>query len=129
MYCSFSIRMDIILKITHRSSTRAFLFNFLKNISYAIYVHVTVHRDSFLVIKPTKCINFSNLFWNETLHISDSSSVHYQKLFTVYSEMVYVIQVCRQLSSEPARKLATNLYFHFCYVGFYIILPPIFMSS
>jgi len=27
-----------------------------------------VHRDKFLIIKPTKCINFSNLFleWNST---------------------------------------------------------------
>ena len=25
-------------------------------------VHVTVHRDRFLIIKPTRCPNFSNLF-------------------------------------------------------------------
>ena len=25
-------------------------------------VHVTVHRDIFLIIKPTSCTNFSNLF-------------------------------------------------------------------
>jgi hypothetical protein len=30
----------------------------------------------FLIIKPIRCTNFSNLFWNETLHVSDSSSVH-----------------------------------------------------
>jgi hypothetical protein len=45
-----------------------------------------------LIIKPTRCTNFSNLFWNETLHVSDSSSVHHQELFTVHSVMVYVIQ-------------------------------------
>jgi len=30
--------------------------------------HVTVHRDKFLIIKPTRRINFSNLFleWNST---------------------------------------------------------------
>jgi len=43
-----------------------------------------------------------------------------RSLFTVHSTMVYVIQVCRQLSSRtrmelqfhpgPARKLPTNLY-------------------
>jgi hypothetical protein len=29
-------------------------------------VHVTVHSDKFLIIKPTRCINFSNVFleWN-----------------------------------------------------------------
>jgi len=25
-------------------------------------IHVTVHRDKFLIIKPTRCTNFSNLF-------------------------------------------------------------------
>jgi len=25
-------------------------------------VHLTVHRDKFLIIKPTRCTNFSNLF-------------------------------------------------------------------
>ena len=31
-------------------------------------VHVTVHRDKFLIIKPTRCTYFSNLFlqWNST---------------------------------------------------------------
>jgi len=44
-----------------------------------------------------------------------------RSLFTVHSAMVYVIQVCRQLSSKtrmelqfhpgPARQLSTNLYY------------------
>jgi hypothetical protein len=76
-------------------------------------VHVTVHRDMWLcivtcdraswqilIIKPTRCTDFSNLFWNETPHVLDNSSVHHQELFTVYTAMVYVIQVCRQLSSS-----------------------------
>jgi len=58
---------------------------------------VTVHRDKFLTIKPTRRTNFSNLLWNETLHVSDHSSVHHQEFFTVHSAMVYVIQVCRIL--------------------------------
>jgi len=28
--------------------------------------------------KPTRCTNFSSLFWKETLHVSDSSSVHHR---------------------------------------------------
>ena len=36
---------------------------------------------------------FKFIFWNKTLHVSDSSSVHHQKYFTVYTTMVYVIQV------------------------------------
>jgi hypothetical protein len=60
-------------------------------------------------------------FGNETLHVSDSSSVHHHGLFTVHSAMVYVVQVCRQLSSRimmglqfhpdpAARQLSTVLY-------------------
>jgi len=35
---------------------------------YKFDVHVTVHRVKFLIIKPTSCISFSNLFleWNST---------------------------------------------------------------
>jgi len=50
-------------------------------------------------MKPTRGPNFSNLFWNETLHVSDSSPVHRQEFFTAHTAMVYVIQVCRQLAS------------------------------
>jgi len=64
----------------------------------------------FFTIKPTRCTNFSNLLRNGTLHVSDSSSVHHQEFFTVHTAMVYVTQVCRQLSStirtfhpDPAR--------------------------
>jgi hypothetical protein len=32
-----------------------------------------------LLIKPTKCTNFTNLFWHEILHVSNSSSVHHQE--------------------------------------------------
>jgi len=32
-------------------------------------------------------------FWNKTLHVSDSSSVHHQEFFTVHTAMLHVIQV------------------------------------
>ena len=35
-------------------------------------------------------------FWNKTLHVLYSSSVHHQEYFTVHTAMVYVIQVCLQ---------------------------------
>jgi len=60
----------------------------------------SVNIIAFLIIKPTRCTNFSNLFWNEILHVSDNSYVHHQEFFTVHTAMVYVIQVCRQLSSR-----------------------------
>ena len=44
--------------------------------------------------------NFSNLFWNENLNVSDNSSLHHQEFFTAHTIMVYVIQVCWQLASR-----------------------------
>jgi len=63
-------------------------------------VPMTVHRDTFPCNKPTRCTNFSNLFSKETLHVSDSSSVHHQEFFIVNTTIVYVIQVCWQLASR-----------------------------
>ena len=38
------------------------------NHSFPFDLHVTVHRVKFLIIKPNRCTNFSNLFleWNST---------------------------------------------------------------
>ena len=87
---------------------------------YKFDVHVTVHRVKFPIIKPTRCTNFSNLFWNEILHVSDSSSVHHQEFFTIHTAMVYVIQVFltprgqdqdgTEFHPDPARELSANLY-------------------
>jgi len=68
-------------------------------------VHVTMHRVKFLIIKPTRCTNFSNLFleWNSTC--SRQSSVHHQEFFTVHTATVYVIQVCWQLASRMRMEL------------------------
>jgi hypothetical protein len=74
----------------------------------------------FFVIKPTDApisqiyfVMKLYMFWTVRLSIISS-------LFTVRSALVYVIQVCRQLSSRtrmelqfhsgPARQLSTNLY-------------------
>jgi len=29
----------------------------------------------FFIIKPTRCTNFTNFFWHETLHVSDRGNV------------------------------------------------------
>ena len=34
---------------------------------------------NFFVIKPNRCTNFTNLFWHEYVHVSDSYSVHHQE--------------------------------------------------
>ena len=82
---------------------------------YFFDVHVTVDRDKFLIIKPTRCTNFSNLFleWNLTcigrfpcpssgvLHCTYSNGICHTCLLTV----------CEQ---DPARKLSENLYSTYC---------------
>ena len=85
--------------------------------TYVLFdIQVTVHHDKFLIIKPTRCTKFSNLFWNETLHVSDSSSVHHQEFFTVHTAMVYVTEVCWQPASRIRMELVENQYdvYHCC---------------
>jgi mRNA-degrading endonuclease HigB of HigAB toxin-antitoxin module len=96
--------------------TGRFFYNHFSNLFVNKYIlrscdHAT--RQIF-TIKPTRCTNFSNLFLNENLQVSDSFSVHHQEFFTVHSAVVYVIQVYRQLSCsrirmfhpDPARELS-----------------------
>jgi len=76
---------------------------------YTSDVHVTVHRVKFLIIKPTRCTNFSNIFleWNSTCFgqfLCPSS-----KFFTVHTAVVYVIQVCWQLASRIRMELSSIL--------------------
>jgi hypothetical protein len=59
------------------------------------------HQISFFyIIKPTRCINFPNIFCHETLHVSDSSSVYHQEfIHCTVSNGIYHTGV-RQLSSR-----------------------------
>jgi len=93
------------------------------NMVQVFYVTCDHASWQILIIKPTRCTNFSNLFWNKTLHVSDSSSVHHQQFFTVHTAMVYVIQLVSsrirtelQFCPDPARKLSANMYdiYHCC---------------
>ena len=64
----------------------------------------------FLTTEPTRCTNFSKFyFWNETLHVSDSSSFHHQEFFTVHTAMLCAIQVCGQPVSRIRIKLRSIL--------------------
>ena len=59
------------------------------------------------------------IFWNKTLRVSDSSSVHHQEFFAVHTAMVYVMQLVGRIGTfhpDPAHKLSTNLYdiYHCC---------------
>ena len=46
--------------------------------AYAELKHLKHLHCVLFIIKPTRCTNFTNLFCHETLHVSDSSSVHHQ---------------------------------------------------
>ena len=52
-------------------------------------VHTNMFRPAFgliiSIVKPTRCTNVSNLFWNDTLHVSDGLSVHRQEFTTVHT--------------------------------------------
>jgi len=43
--------------------------------------YIPYYEINFLVIKPPRCTNFTNLFWHETLYFSDSSSVRNTQSF------------------------------------------------
>ena len=83
-------------------------------------VHVAVHRAKFLIIEPTRCTNFSKcLFWNETLHVSDSSSVHHQEFFYCTQQWYMSYSFADSLwaaANAPAHKPSAKLYdiFHCC---------------
>jgi len=90
---------------------------------------VTVHRDKFLIIKPTRCTNFSNLFleWNSTcfgrflcpssgvFHRTHSNGLRHTGLLTACEED----QDGTAFHPDPARKLSEKLYdvYHCCVYG------------
>jgi hypothetical protein len=65
-----------------------------------------------LIIKPTRCTNFSNFVWEMKLYMFRTVplSIIRSYLITVHSAMVYVIQVCRQLSSS---RIVASCLLHF----------------
>ena len=52
-------------------------------------VHTSMFRPLFglisSIVKPTRCTNVSNLFWNYTLHVSDGLSLHHLEFTTVHT--------------------------------------------
>ena len=58
--------------------------NVKEGVATAIFFHYPDDEENkffsnFFIIKPTRCTNFPNLYCHETLHVSDSSSVHHQE--------------------------------------------------
>jgi len=63
------------------------------NMTVVFFWHSEDRASWYILIITLRCINFSNLFWNKTLHVSDSSFVHHQEFSTAHTAIVYVIQV------------------------------------
>jgi hypothetical protein len=66
--------------------------------------HVTVHRDmwpcivtNFLTIKPTRCTDFSKLYFGMKLYTFRTVSLSIIRSYSLYTQQRYVIQVCRQI--------------------------------
>jgi hypothetical protein len=64
-----------------------------------------------LTIKPTRCINFSNLFWNETLHVSFQNKFEklvylvgfiVRKFVTMHGHMNVKFEVLSMMSVKTA---------------------------
>ena len=83
-----------------------FVIDFSDTTLLFCYVHVTVHRNKFLFNKTNRRTNFFLIyFYQETLHVSGSSSAHHQEFSTVHSALVYIMQDWWQLSSTSRMEL------------------------
>jgi hypothetical protein len=67
-----------------------------------IYIYI-------FIIKPTRCSKFTNYFVMKIYMFQTVRLSIIRSLFTVHSAMVYVIQVCRQLSSRTRIQLQSIL--------------------
>jgi hypothetical protein len=71
-----------------------------------------MYHDRICIIKPPRCTNFSILFWNETLHVSESSSVHRQEYFTVHIS-VPITCIQREHRREMSLLILFSVYLNF----------------
>ena len=53
-------------------------------------VHMTMHRDKFLIIKPTRCTNFSNLFLEWKLQMFWTVPLSIFRSFLLYTQQWYM---------------------------------------
>ena len=53
--------------------------------------HVEFHdKINFIIIKPTRCTNFTNLFWHETLCVSDKFLCPSSGVYSLYTQQCYM---------------------------------------
>jgi len=102
------------------------MFSFHQTPSYSIYKsrnNAYIQHNKFLptfrIKKPTRRTNFSILFWNKTLRVSGSSSLHHQEFQCTHSNGIRHTgfqTACKQDHPDPACKLSENRYdvYHCC---------------
>ena len=66
---------------------------------------------TFLIIKPTRCTDFSNLFSERNSTCFGQFLCPSSGVYTAHTTMVYVIQVCRQLASRIRMELHHREFF------------------
>jgi len=81
------------------------LFKRILQATYIFYVRVTVNSNKVPFNKTNTRTNVPNLFYQEILHVSDSSSAHHQEFSTVHSALVHVMRLWLQLSNTTRMKL------------------------
>ena len=77
-------------------------------------VQVTVHRDKFFIIKPTRCTNFSNLFcFGVKLYMFRTVPLSIIRSFSLYTQQWYMSYrfagSLRAEESAPDLKLSADL--------------------
>jgi len=95
-YCQHSVNViyhvEYSFGTTHRPCPTVWRYR-TKQPDPTSFVVFGIQRAGHLIIKPIKCINFSNYFRNRTLNVSVSFSVHHQESSTVHTAIGYVIEV------------------------------------
>ena len=113
---------NLVLKFKHKLYIA--LWSALCSLKGKFWVRQCKQVKRILTLKQINALISLIYFWNKTLYVSDSYSVHHQGFFTVHTAMLHVIPFCWQLArrirtvpSDPARKLSANHYdTHHCCV-------------
>jgi len=116
-YCTCKIGQSS----NNRTEDGKYLYLHLKHTyAEALLQNVVKYGSIFLIIKPTRCTNFSNLFleWNSTCFgqfLCQSSGVFHRMHSNGICHTV-LLTACKQDQDDPASKLSANLYdiYHCC---------------
>jgi hypothetical protein len=83
-------------------------------------VHVTVHRDKFLIIEPTRCTNFSKFYFWMKLYVFQTVPLSIIRSFSLYTQQWYMSHRFADSlwagAYAPVHRLSANLcdIYHCC---------------